>query len=161
MQAAILQQEAHARALERDEAARHTIIDRDFEVAIPDSLGDASGGHGSFCTPAYLDMQRGACWLRLGYPSRAVSVYEAAVSSLPPAYRRDLGVALSGKAAAHAAVGEPGQAADTARQALDIARDSGSGRIMGMVASIASGLEAHRTMDSVADLRAALGGFSG
>ncbi len=101
-------------------------------------------------------MQRGACWLELGHPSRAVSAYETAIRSLPPAYRRDRGVALSGRAAALAGLGEPEQAAVAAQQALGIARDSGSGRIMAMVTSVASGLASHRQMDSVAALRAAL-----
>jgi tetratricopeptide (TPR) repeat protein len=105
-------------------------------------------------------MQRGACWLRLGYPSRAVSAYETALRSLPPAYRRDRGVALSGQAAALAAAGDPDQAALTARQALSLARDCGSGRIMSMVTSVASELAPHRTMDSVARLRTALGEFA-
>ena len=161
MLAAIWQQEAHAQALEQDEVACHASLYRAFELAAPDDQGDASGGHGSFCTPAYLEMQRGACWLRLGYPARAISAYETAIRSLPPAYRRDCGVALSGKAAAFAAANDPEQAALTAQQALSIARDSGSGRIIAMVTSVASGLASHRKMESVAGLRAALGGFAG
>lgn len=102
-----------------------------------------------------------ACWLRLGYPSRAITAYETAIHSLPAAYRRDYGVALSGKAAAFAAADDPEQAALTARQALSIAWDSGSGRIMGMVTSVAAGLASHRKLESVAGLRAALGEFSG
>ena len=156
MLAAILQQEAHALALEQDEVACHASLDQALELAAPDDSGDASSGHGSFCTPAYLDMQRGACWLRLGYPTRAVSAYETAIRSLPPAYWRDRGVALSGKAAALAAADDPEQAAVAAQQALSIAWDSGSGRIVSMVASVASGLASHRNMDSVAGLRAAL-----
>jgi tetratricopeptide (TPR) repeat protein len=157
MLAAILQQEAHAHALDKNEIACHASIDQALEVAAaPDDPGDASNGHGSFCTHAYLEMQRGACWLELGHPSRAVSAYETAIRSLPPAYRRDRGVALSGRAAALAGLGEPEQAAVAAQQALGIARDSGSGRIMAMVTSVASGLASHRQMDSVAALRAAL-----
>jgi tetratricopeptide (TPR) repeat protein len=161
MLAAILQQEAHAQAMEQKEVACHSSLDRALELAAPDVLGDASGGHGSFCTPAYLEVQRGACWLRLGHPSRAVSAYETAIRSLPRAYWRDRGVALSGKAAALAAAGDPEQAAVTAQQALSIAWDSGSGRIVGMVASVDSGLASHRNMDSVARLRATLDEFAG
>jgi tetratricopeptide (TPR) repeat protein len=161
MLAAILQQEAHAQALEQDEAACHASLDRAVELAAPDDLGDASGGHGSFCTPAYLEMQRGACWLRLGYPVRAITAYETAIRSLPAAYRRDRGVALSGKAAAFAAANDPEQAALAARQALSIAWDSGSGRITGMVTSVAAGLASHRKMESVAGLRAALSDTAG
>lgn len=98
-------------------------------AAAADDPGDASAGHGSFCTPAYLEMQRGACWLALGKPSRAITVLEGSVHSLPPAYRRDCGVALSRQAAALAATGKPAQAATAALRALDIARASGSGRV--------------------------------
>lgn len=133
--ASILQQEAHGHALDGDEVACHASLDRALELAAADDPGDASSGHGSFCTPAYLEMQRGACWLKLGRPSRAISAYETAVSSLPPVYWRDRGVALSGKAAALAAVGDLESAAIAARQALGIARDSGSGRIEAMVTS--------------------------
>jgi transcriptional regulator with XRE-family HTH domain len=135
MLAAILQQEAHAHALDGDEVTCHASLDRALELAAADDPGDASAGHGSFCTPAYLEMQRGACWLKLSHPSRALSAYESAVGSLPSVYRRDRGVALSGKAAALAAVGNLELAAVTARQALGIARDSGSGRIEAMVTS--------------------------
>jgi len=79
MLAAILQQEAHGYALEQDERACLTALDRAVELAAPDDQGDASSGHGSFCTPAYLEMQRGSCWLRLGYPARAISAYETAI----------------------------------------------------------------------------------
>jgi hypothetical protein len=71
MLAAILQQEAHAYALDGAEAACQTALDhaRD-KAASPDDPGDASSGHGSFCTPGYVEMQRGRCWLRLGRPLR-------------------------------------------------------------------------------------------
>lgn len=157
MLAAVLQQEAHAHALDGDEAGCHAALDRALETAAGGDPGDASGGHGSFCTPAYLDMQRGACWLRLGYPARAVASYEAAARALPLVYRRDRGAALSGMAAALAAAGEPEQAALAAAQALAIARDSGSGRITGMVASVASALAPHQKLAPVAALSAALG----
>ncbi|HYZ56817.1 MAG TPA: hypothetical protein VE733_25430 [Streptosporangiaceae bacterium] len=157
MLAAILQQEAHAHALDRNETACHTALDRAHTLAAaPDDPDDASNGHGSFCTPAYLEMQRGACWLKLGRPARAIGAFETAISSLPPIYRRDRGAALSGQAAALAATGEPGQAAIAAKQALGIARDSGSGRILAMVASVAAALAAHHHLEPVAELRAAL-----
>jgi tetratricopeptide (TPR) repeat protein len=160
MLAALLQQAAHAHAMDGDEPACHASLDQAFAAAADDSAGDAAGGHGSFCSAGYLQMQRGACWLRLGYPQRAVGAYEAAASSLPAAYRRDLGAALGGLAAARAAAGEPEQAAFAALQALDIAATSGSGRITGMVASVASGLAPYRSAGPVAELLAALGGAS-
>jgi transcriptional regulator with XRE-family HTH domain len=155
--AAILQQEAHAHALDGAEAACHRTLDEAYDLAAaPDDPGDASSGHGSFCTHAYLDMQRGACWLALGCPARAIAPLEAAIGALPPAYRRDRGVALSHQAAALAAAGEPAEAAGAAVNALAIARESGSGRILHMVVQVAGVLELYSHLEQVAGLRARL-----
>lgn len=61
MLAAIFQQEAHAHALDGAEAACLAALDRACERAASGDPGDASGGHGSFCTAAYVEMQRGRC----------------------------------------------------------------------------------------------------
>lgn len=157
MMAAILQQEAHAHALDGAEKDCHLALDRAHALAAePDDPGDASNGHGSFCTPAYLEMQRGICWLALEQPAKAVTALEAATGSLPPVYRRDRGVGLSQQAAAFVALGEPAEAAVAAAKALSIARDSGSGRILRMVVPVAAALEAHSHLEPVAGLRAAL-----
>jgi hypothetical protein len=157
MAAAILQQEAHAHALDGAEGACLAALDQAHErAASPDDPGDASGGHGSFCTPAYVEMQRGQCWLRLGRPANAVPALEDAVQALPPVYRRDRGVALSALAAARAALGEPGEAAAAAAQALDIARDAGSERIVSMVIPVAAALAPYRHLEAVAGLHEAL-----
>jgi transcriptional regulator with XRE-family HTH domain len=157
MLAAILQQEAHAHALDGEERACHATLDRAHMVAAAaDDPGDASAGHGSFCTPAYLEMQRGACWLALGKPSRAITVLEGSIRALPPAYRRDCGVALSRQAAALAACGEPIQAAMVALRALDIARASGSGRLLSMIISVSGELTPHSQIQEVIRLRNAL-----
>ena len=157
MAAAILQQEAHAHALDSAEAACLAALDQAHErSASPDDPGDASGGHGSFCTPAYVEMQRGRCWLRLGRPASAVAALEGAVRALPPVYRRDRGVALSALATARAAIGEPGEAATAAAQALDVARDAGSERIVGMVIPVAAALAPYRHLEAVAGLHECL-----
>jgi len=157
MLAAILQQEAHAHALDGQERACHATLDRAHLVAAAtDDPGDASAGHGSFCTPAYLEMQRGACWLALGKPSRAITVLEGSIRALPPASRRDCGVALSRQAAALAACGEPIQAATVALRALDIARASGSGRVLSMIIPVSGKLTPHSQIQEVTRLRDAL-----
>ena len=162
MMAAILQQEAHAYALDGDELACHRTLDQAHRrAAAADDPGDASAGHGSFCTSAYLEMQRGACWLTLGQPARAVAALETAVRSLPPAYRRDRGVALSRQASAFAALGEPSEAARAGMGALDIARAAGSGRVLKMTAAVAGGLAAYAHLDAVAGLRAAVATIPG
>jgi transcriptional regulator with XRE-family HTH domain len=160
MMAAILQQEAHACALDGDERACHEALDKAHRTAAPeDDPGDASAGHGSFCTPAYLEMQRGACWLTLGRPALAVASLDTATRCLSPAYRRDRGAALSWQAAAYAALGEPAEAATAAMCALDIARSAGSGRVLKLTVSVADRLVAYAHVDAVARLRSAVAGI--
>jgi len=157
MRVAILQQEAHGHALARDEIACQRAIDRAMAFAAPDDdPGDASAGHGSFCTHGYLEMQRGICWTRLGHPSKALSAFEAALSSMPLVYRRDRGVALSGQAACLAALRKPGLAAAAAQEALVIAVESGSGRVFRMVMTVAATLGSSRRIPEVAALRGAV-----
>jgi len=161
MLAAIFQQEAHAHALDGAEVPCLAALDQALErAASPDDPGDASGGHGSFCTPAYVEMQRGRCWLRLGRPADAVTALQGAIAGLPAVYRRDRGVALSALASAYAATGEPGEAASTAMQALDVARDAGSERIVAMVIPVATALAPHQHIEAVGRLREALAGTS-
>jgi tetratricopeptide (TPR) repeat protein len=153
MLAAILQQEAHAYALDGAEAACLAALDQAHErAASPDDPGDASSGHGSFCTPAYVEMQRGRCWLRLGRPANARAALDRAILSLPPVYRRDRGVALSALATAFAALDEPSEAATAATQALGVARDAGSARIVSMVIPVAIALAPYRHIEAVAGL---------
>lgn len=157
MLAAILQQEAHAYALDGQESECHRALDRaHLLAAAADDPGDASAGHGSFCTPAYLEMQRGACWLTLGQPLRALTVLEVALRSLPPAYRRDRGLALGYQAAAFAAGDEPAEAATSAMQALEVARGSGSGRVLSIIVLVAARLAPHSRMEEVARLQSAV-----
>ncbi|WP_436760468.1 hypothetical protein [Streptosporangium sp. V21-05] len=159
MRAAILQQEAHGHALDGAETSCHTMLDRaqSHAAAISDD-GDARGGHGSFCSAAYIEIQRARCWLRLRQPSRAVAAYEAALPVLPPVYRRDRGMALAGMAAAYAATGEPEQAVTVAEEALEIARSAGSTRILNVVKSVDRSLKSHHTLPAVTRFQAALSG---
>lgn len=155
--AAILQQQAHARALDGAEAECHRLLDSAHDqAATPDDPGDASSGHGSFCTPAYLEMQRGVCWLTLGRPAQAVAVLEEAVESLPAVYRRDRGLAFGSQAIALAAMGEPAEAAKAGMSALEIARDAGSRRILRGIMPLSAALAPHNELEHVAVFQAAL-----
>ncbi|MFI9552351.1 hypothetical protein [Nonomuraea endophytica] len=157
MRAAILQQQAQGHALDGEERPCLRLLDAARELAgAVDDDGDARGGHGSFCTPAYVDVQRARCWLELKQPTRAAAVYERALPTLPSVYRRDRGMALAGLAAAYAGQGEVEHAAVTATEALDIARTAGSARIVNVLTSVGQTLGAHRRVPAVAAFRLAL-----
>ena len=156
MLAAIFQQEAQGHALDGAAADFEHALGQAHTYAATGDPGDATGGHGSFCTSAYLDMQAGRCWLGLGQPAKALARLQAAVEALPVVYQRDRGVALSGLAAAFAASGEAEQAARAALGALAVARDTGSWRILAMTRSAASAFPRRTQVPEVAELREAL-----
>lgn len=60
MRAVIVQQEAHGHALDGDEVMAHRTLDHALQWVAHDTVGNARGGHGSFCTGAYLELQRAA-----------------------------------------------------------------------------------------------------
>lgn len=160
MVAAILLLEARAHVLDGREAACDQALDQAHDLAAtPEDPGDASQGHGSFCTPGYVEMQRGRCNLSLGHPTEALQAFDRAIISLPPVYRRDRGVALCGQAAAFAALREPGEAAAAAVEAAGVARDVGSERIMRMVVPVAEAVASYRSLQSVAQLHTLLAGY--
>lgn len=152
MLAAIAQQEAHGYALDGDEVQTQRLLDESHRWAATDTTGDAREGHGSFCTDSYLELQRAACWLRLGYPNRAIELYEATLPSLPTVYRRDRGVALGRFARAQLAAGQPEPGAEAASDALHIALDVGSQRTVRQVQAVGALLKAHRQLPPVAQL---------
>ncbi|MEU6346506.1 hypothetical protein ABZ883_36785 [Streptomyces sp. NPDC046977] len=131
MRAAALQQEAHGYALAGEEVACHRLIDEaESFAARPETAGDGRSGHGDFATPAYLDGQRGNCWLLLNRPDRAAVSLSSALDAMPEVYRRDRGLLHARLAAAHARNGEIDAGLDQAHQALALVHSGGSTRTL-------------------------------
>ncbi|MDA1359748.1 helix-turn-helix transcriptional regulator [Glycomyces luteolus] len=129
--AAIQQQEAQGYALEGNERECHKRLDDAHEFAAsPDTKRDGRTGHGDFCTPTYIEVQRAKCWLTLGRPELAVPIFEHAVAQVPDVYHRDRGQAQVLLARAYAGVGQYDAAAARVASALQIARGSGSSRML-------------------------------
>lgn len=152
IKAAVRVQEACGHALAGDERPTLQLLDDAHQWASDDSAGDARNGHGSFCTASYIEITRAGCLLRLGRAVPALACYEQALPTLPTVYSRDRAAALAGKASAHAAAGEPEQAAATAQAALPVARRAGSRRIVNQVERVGQQLAQHRRLPAVADL---------
>lgn len=149
MRAALDQQEAQGFALDGDESAALRKLDDAHTWAAADAAGDARTGHGSFCTATYIEVQRAGCWLTLGRPDRAISLYETTLPGLPHVYRRDRGVALGRLASAYAASGEPEPAATIATEALGIGQEVGSERTLGLVRAVGKTLSGYRQLPAV------------
>jgi transcriptional regulator with XRE-family HTH domain/tetratricopeptide (TPR) repeat protein len=156
MMAAILQQEACGHALDGAETTCHRLLDQAQELAVLDDFGDARAGHGSFCSTAYIEMQRGGCWFTLGRPDKALAALKASLRDLPSVYQRDRGVAQARIAAAYLRGDAPDAAAVAATDALDIGQASGSARILTMLQMIAADLSRHENLPEVAAFRHAL-----
>jgi hypothetical protein len=150
--AAIRAQEAYAHALDGDEQAANRLLDEAHTWAASDTTGDAHEGHGSYCTPSYIEIQRANCWLTAGKPKKAVALYEDSLATLPVVYQRSRAAALSRLATAYLADGQPEQAASAAHAALPVARSGGSMRIVDEVRSVGRDLTRHRKLPAVAAL---------
>ena len=105
---------------------------------------------------AYIDVQRGRCLSALGDHAKAATVFQQAIRDLPPAFRRDRGVYLAREALAHAGAREPEQAAAVGMQAVAIAHDTQSGRVIDELAQVGAGLAPWATLPAVADFQDAL-----
>jgi transcriptional regulator with XRE-family HTH domain/tetratricopeptide (TPR) repeat protein len=150
--AAIRVQEAYGHALDGNDRAAQRLLDEAHTWAAGDIVGDAREGHGSYCTPGYIEIQRGHCWLATGQPKKAISLYEDSLRTLPTVYQRNRAAALTRLAAAYAADSQPEQAANTAHAALPVARSAGSKRIVGEIKNVGTELIPYRALPAVATL---------
>jgi tetratricopeptide (TPR) repeat protein len=152
IRAAIRVQEARGHAMNGNESTAHRLLEEAHRWATVDNIGDARGGHGSFCTASYIELNRAGALMSLGQPRQAISIYEQALPELPAVYERDRAAALSGMAAAYAAANEPSQAASTAIQSLRAARAAGSVRIVREIGLVAESLRSAGKDRSVSTL---------
>jgi hypothetical protein len=152
MRAAIRVQEAYGHALDGNERQAQMLLDEAHTWAADDTVGDARGGHGSYCTAGYIEIQRANCLLALGEAKTAITLYEDGLLALPTVYHRNRAAAQSRLAAAYIADGQLEQAASTAHAALPVARSTGSHRILDEIKDLRVGLIPHRALPSVAAL---------
>jgi tetratricopeptide (TPR) repeat protein len=150
--AAIRVQEAYGHALDGNDQAAQRLLDEAHTWAAGDTVGDAREGHGSYCTPDYIEIQRATCWLAAGQPKKAISLYEHNLRTLPTVYQQNRAAGLTRLAVAYAADNQPEQAANTAHAALPVARSSGSKRVVGEIKSVGTKLIPYRAVPAVAAL---------
>ena len=146
---------AHGYALNGQTVACLRAIDGAREMAA-DLDDDPASPWATWLDGAYIEVQRGRCLSVLGEHQQAAAVFQQAIRELPQSFRRDRGVYLAREALAHAAARDPEQAADTGMQALVIAHDTQSGRIIDELARVDADLAPWATLPDVADFRDAL-----
>ena len=81
-----------------------------------------------YCTTSYVAMEAAACWLQLGQPDQALTMFALGPPAWPDGLRRDHGLHLAHRATAHAGVGDVDAACDLAEQSLRTVRQRGSAR---------------------------------
>ena len=81
-----------------------------------------------YCTDAFIAMEAAACWTRLAAPRRALDVLQRPKASWPDQSRRDKGLHLARTAAVYVGLGDDQKGIAAGRQALSIARQTGSAR---------------------------------
>lgn len=125
-----------------------------------DALAGVEPSHGDlapYCTPAYLAMEAGNCWLNLGRPQKAISSLESALSAWPDGQGRDRSLAVSRLACAYAEVGDVEQACRHAEQAHELVVVTGSARAVASLTSLGTRLAPHSRQDRVTALRRRIG----
>jgi tetratricopeptide (TPR) repeat protein len=145
--------EAYGHAL-RGEA---TDSERAFDGArnVVEDLGNDPSPWGVWLTPSYIEVHRAQGLEALGRHSQAAESFDTAIQQLPDGYHRDRGVYLARAAVAHAGAGVPELAAVVGMQALAVAEDTGSGRIVNELARLDSALARWGDLAEVADFRSA------
>jgi tetratricopeptide (TPR) repeat protein len=133
--------------------------DSDSERAIEDvrnSLDRVSSDTtpwGVWLNEQYVDVHRAQGLEVLGKHAQAAEVFTNAIEALPEGYHRDRGVYLARAAIAHAGADAPEQAAAVGLQALTVANDTGSGRIMRELVRLDKALVPWQRQPEVADFR--------
>lgn len=157
MRAALHAQLATAFASMGESRSAHRMLDQAEDYALIHDGGDARAGHGAFATPNWVLIQRAQCWMILGRPNKAVSLYEEGLRSLPKVYQRDRGLHLIRYAHALSVAGHIDRAATEARRAWDIASAVSSRRCAKQVQMFARAVSAkHSKVAEVAELLSAV-----
>jgi hypothetical protein len=115
-----------------------------------------------FTDPAHLDRAEGRCLVQLHQTEQARVVLARALTQSGP-YVRARGGALAEVAATYALDRDPDPAAKAALEALEIARRTGSRRILDRVREVHARLVSWRSRPAVKELTATLrlAGYSG
>ncbi len=113
----------------------------------------------SYCTASYVAMEAGNCWLQLGKPSKALSMFESVKNEWPDSVQRDKALSFARLARCHALAGDPSTALTTGHQAVLLASATGSMRTIQELQLLRSGLVRWARDPEVASLRASVAGL--
>ncbi|MFD3762091.1 helix-turn-helix domain-containing protein [Streptomyces sp. NPDC058622] len=145
--------QAHAHAVLGDGTEALTAYDIALTLL---GRADTDGTWGSWLDEAYINTARARSLAALGDYEQAAAGFDTAIAALPATYRRDRGVYLARAARAHAGTGNISFAARIGLQAVGIAAETGSARIVSQLDRLDKTLAAVGGKEGVAEFRAAL-----
>ncbi|SEE61104.1 helix-turn-helix transcriptional regulator [Streptomyces sp. TLI_105] len=145
--------QAHAHAVLGDATDALNAYDTALKLL---SRAESDSIWGSWLDEAYINTARARSLAALGEYGKAAAGFDTAIAALPPTYRRDRGVYLARSARAHAGTGNVTLAAQIGLQAVGIAAETGSARIIGQLDRLEQALAPACREDGVAEFRAAL-----
>jgi hypothetical protein len=152
--AVVLRQQAITHALADDRAACERKLNQAAdEAAAGAALHPDVPDLASYCSPAYVAMEAGYCWSRLGHPANAVGALEAGLASWPAELERDRGLALARLGLAYVLSHDPLQACVYGREAARVASLTASARTAKELRTLSLELRPWRRLDEVAELQ--------
>jgi tetratricopeptide (TPR) repeat protein len=156
--AVILRQKAHAHAALGESGQCAGAIDQALEIA---ACTDTASELALYCTPQYLGMEGGACWLTLGQPRRALEVFAQVPDEWSHAAHRDHGLSLARRATAHAAAGNVEEAVDIGILATNAVKITESCRTVRQLRRLRAELHRWRRHPGVCQLAADIASLMG
>ncbi|MFE3995182.1 helix-turn-helix domain-containing protein [Streptomyces goshikiensis] len=149
--------ESYGHALRGESTDSERAID-DVRNALDRVSGDTTPW-GVWLNEQYVEVHRAQGLEVLGKHAEAAEVFTSAIKSLPDGYHRDRGVYMARAAVAHAGAGAPDEAAAVGLQALTVASDTGSGRIVRELTRLDQALVPWQRQPEVAEFRAHFDGL--
>ncbi|MFD5572742.1 helix-turn-helix domain-containing protein [Streptomyces cadmiisoli] len=143
--------ESYGHALRGEPSDSERAID-DVRNAL-DRVSSDTTPWGVWLNEQYVDVHRAQGLEVLGKHTEAAEIFTSAIKALPEGYHRDRGVYLARAAVAHAGAGSPEEAATVGLQALTVANDTGSGRIMRELVRLDQALVPWQRQPEVSDFR--------
>lgn len=145
--------EAYGHALRGDPFESERAID-DVRNALDGVAADPTPW-GVWLNVSYVEIHRAQGLAALNRHDQAAEAFAAAIRLLPEGFHRDRGVYMSRQAVALAGAQDPEQAATIGMQALNVAEDTGSGRITNELARLDKALAPWGRQQEVSEFRAA------
>ncbi len=121
-----LQQQAHGASILGNRSEVDRLLDQADRTLR--RVSEEQWGTACLRNPQYVEVQRATCYTRLGHAKDAARLWSQILPQASSAARRDVGVWTARHAVAAAMGGEPEQAVELSRSAVQIMLDTGSAR---------------------------------